>query len=95
MCLWDVILVCFQCGQVQPLYPRVTELVARRIELLRGEQPHLKVLLWDKMRAMVREEVNRLLSERQLMFICNCLANAGVVSGLSYYAANCTQSWYH
>lgn len=30
--------------QLQPRYPRVTELVARRLEMLRGEKPHLKVM---------------------------------------------------
>ena len=65
--------------QVQPRYPEVMEQIARKIESLRVEQPKLKVVQWDAMKAIVREEVNQLLSEKQLGYICKCLTNAGVV----------------
>ena len=55
-------------------------MVARKIESLRVEQPRTKVLFWDNVKKLVREEVNRLLSEKQLSYIFRCLANAGVVS---------------
>ena len=71
--------------QVQPRYPRVTEQVARKVEELRVEQPHQKVLPWDELRRVVMEEVNRLLSEKQLSYVCKCLANAGVV-GLYFFS---------
>ena len=57
------------------------ELVARKIESLRYENPKQKVLSWKEMRTLVREKVNGLVSERQLGFICKCLTDAGVVSG--------------
>lgn len=65
---------------MQPLYPRVIELIARKVEALRVEQPKLKVMTWDKVRELVQDEVNKLLSERQLSYILSCLTNAGVVS---------------
>lgn len=58
----------------------MVELVARKIETLRVDQPSMKVLPWEKVRQMVKEEVNPLLSERQLGYVFKCLANAGVVS---------------
>ena len=64
---------------MQPLYPRVTEQVARKVEVLRMEQPHLKVVPWDRLRKIVQEEVNRLVSDKQLSYIYKCLVNAGVV----------------
>ena len=64
---------------MQPLYPRVTEQVARKVEALRMEQPHLKVVPWDRLKKVVQEEVNRLVSDKQLSYIYKCLANAGVV----------------
>lgn len=66
--------------QVQPKYPQVVELVARKVESLRLENSKQKVLTWDEMRKLVREEINGLVSERQLGFICKVLADAGVVS---------------
>lgn len=57
----------------------MVELVARKIESIRVDQPSLKVLSWDAVRQIVKEEVNPLLSERQLSHIFKCLANAGVV----------------
>lgn len=65
--------------KVQPLYPRVVELIARKTEALRVEQPKLKVMAWENVRTMVQEEVNKLLSERQLSFVLKCLTNAGVL----------------
>lgn len=65
--------------QVQPLYPRVVELVARKTESLRSEQ-NLKVMKWDNVKNLVHDEVNKLLSERQLAFVLKCLTDAGVVS---------------
>lgn len=56
------------------------ELIARKIEALRVEQPKLKVMTWDKVRELVQDEVNKLLSERQLSYILSCLTNTGVVS---------------
>ena len=73
---------------MQPRYPRVTEQVARKVEELRMEQPHQKVLPWDELRRVVKEEVNRLLSEKQLSYVCKCLANAGVV-GIYFYLWCC------
>ena len=58
----------------------MVELVARKIETLRVDQPSVKVLPWEKIRQIVKEEVNPLLSERQLGYVFKCLANAGVVS---------------
>lgn len=58
----------------------MVELVARKIETLRVDQPSVKVLPWEKVRQIVKEEVNPLLSERQLGYVFKCLANAGVVS---------------
>ena len=55
------------------------ELVARKIESMRLENSKQKVLSWKEMQALIREEVNGLISERQLAFICKCLADAGVV----------------
>ena len=55
------------------------ERVARKIESMRLENPKQKVLSWKEMQTLVREEVNGLVSERQLAFICKCLADAGVV----------------
>ena len=46
------------------------------------EQPHQKVIPWDELKRVVNEEVNRLLSEKQLSYVCKCLANAGVVRHL-------------
>ena len=66
--------------QVQPQYPRVVELIARKTECLRVEQPRLKVVSWENMRSLVRDDVNKLLSDRQLAFVLKCLTNAGVVS---------------
>ena len=66
--------------QVQPKYPRVIELIARRTETLRVEQPNLKVMSWDNLKTIILNEVNKLLSDRQLSFILRCLTNAGVVS---------------
>lgn len=65
--------------QVQPLYPRVTARVAQRVEAMREEHPRLKVVSWERLKAIVHEDINRLLSEKQLSYICKCLANAGVV----------------
>lgn len=56
------------------------ELVARKIETLRMDQPSVKVLPWESVRQIMKEEVNPLLSERQLAYVFKCLANAGVVS---------------
>ena len=67
-------------SQIQAKYPRVVELVARKIETLRVDQPSIKVLPWEKIRQIVKDEVNPLLSERQLGYVFKCLANAGVVS---------------
>ncbi len=58
----------------------MVELVARKIESLRLENSDQKVLTWNEMRKLVREEINGLVSERQLGFICKLLADAGVVS---------------
>lgn len=58
----------------------MVELVARKIESIRVDQPDVKVLPWEQVRQTVKEEVNPLLSERQLGFVFKCLANAGVVS---------------
>ena len=63
----------------------MTEQVARKVEELRIEQPHQKVLSWDELRRIVRDEVNRLLSEKQLSYVCKCLANAGVVGLYMYF----------
>ena len=71
---------CPSFAQIQAKYPRVVELVARKIETLRVDQPSVKVLPWEKVRQIVKEEVNPLLSERQLGYVFKCLANAGVVS---------------
>ena len=38
----------------------------------------------EELRRVVQEEVNRLLSEKQLSYVCKCLANAGVV-GIYFY----------
>lgn len=62
------------------MYPRVIELIARKIESLRSDQPDVKVMMWDDVKSLVRDEVNKLLSERQLSFVLKCLTNAGVVS---------------
>lgn len=56
------------------------ELIARKTESLRAEQPNLKVMTWDEIRSLVHDEVNKLLSERQLAFVLRCLTDAGVVS---------------
>lgn len=56
------------------------ELVARKVESLRVEHPLQKVLTWEEMKRLVKEEVNGLVSEKQLAYICKCLADAGVVS---------------
>lgn len=74
MCVNPVLL------QVQPLYPRVIELIARKTEVLRVEQPKLKVMTWESVKNLVQEEVNKLLSERQLCYVLKCLTDAGVVS---------------
>lgn len=66
--------------QVQPLYPRVMELIAEKTEALRREQPKLKVMTWESVKNLVQEEINQLLSERQLSYVLKCLTNAGVVS---------------
>lgn len=55
------------------------EQVARKVEALRVEQPRLKVVRWEAMVSLMCEEVNGLLTERQLSYIFKCLANAGVV----------------
>ena len=60
------------------------ELIARKIESLRMDQPNIKVLPWERVRQIVKEEVNPLLSERQLGYVFKCLANAGVVSRVSF-----------
>ena len=78
---------------MQPRYPRVTEQVARKVEELRVEQPHQKVLPWDELRRVVKEEVNRLLSEKQLSYVCKCLANAGVVC-IHFYLFNIRVQYY-
>ena len=70
-------------SQIQAKYPRVVESVARKIESLRVDQPSVKVLPWERIRQIVKDEVNPLLSERQLSYIFKCLANAGVVSLMS------------
>lgn len=62
------------------MYPRVVELIARKTESVRSDQPDLKVMMWDDIKILVRDEVNKLLSERQLAFVLKCLTNAGVVS---------------
>ncbi len=62
------------------MYPRVIEHIARKTETLRVEQPTLKVMSWDDLRLVIMNEVNKLLSDRQLSFILRCLTNAGVVS---------------
>lgn len=72
--------------QVQPLYPRVIELTALKIEALRVEQPKLKVMTWEIFRSLVKDDVNKLLSERQLGYVLKCLTNAGVVS---YFCSAC------
>lgn len=74
--------------QVQPLYPRVIELTARKIEALRLEQLKLKVMAWESVKSLVKDEVNKLLSERQLCYVLKCLTNAGVVRKL-HYTGNC------
>ena len=63
------------------------ELIARKTETLRVEQPNLKVMSWDNLRMIILNEVNKLLSDRQLSFILRCLTNAGVVSSdkIMYY----------
>ena len=58
----------------------MVELVARKVESLRVEHPAQKVLSWNEMKLLVRDEVNGLVSDRQLQYICKCLADAGVVS---------------
>lgn len=58
----------------------MVEQVARKIENIRVDQPSVKVLPWERVRQIVKEEVNPLLSERQLTYVFKCLANAGVVS---------------
>lgn len=58
----------------------MVELVARKIETIRVDQSSVKVLPWERVRHIVKEEVNPLLSERQLAYVFKCLANAGVVS---------------
>lgn len=65
---------------MQPQYPRVVELIARKIETLRVDHPEQKVLHWNDMKTLVKQEVNGLISEKQLGFICKCLADFGVVS---------------
>lgn len=62
------------------MYPRVIDLVARKTESYRTDHPETKVLMWDEMKTLVYDEVNKLLSEKQLSFILKCLNNAGVVS---------------
>ena len=62
----------------------MVEHVARKIESLRLENSDQKVLTWNEMRKLVREEINGLISERQLGFICKVLADAGVVSSVLY-----------
>lgn len=56
------------------------ELIAQRTEALRVEQPKLKVMTWESVKNLVQEEINKLLSERQLSYVLKCLTNAGVVS---------------
>ena len=65
---------------MQPLYPRVIELIARKMEALRVEQPKLKLMNWESVKLLVHDEVNKLLSERQLSYVLSCLTSAGVVS---------------
>ena len=72
--------VLLELFQVQPLYPRVVEVIARKIEALRVEQPQLKLMAWEDVKRLVKDEVNKLLSERQLCFVLKCLTDAGVVS---------------
>ena len=84
----------FYILQIQPRYPQVMEQVARKVESLRVEQPKRKVIQWDAMLDMVHDEVNRLLSDGQLSYICKCLANIGVVSlyccvGMKYHTSYC------
>lgn len=54
-------------------------MIVDRIEKLKSEQPKLKVIVWEQF-VDIMHEVNRLISDRQLSYICKCLANAGVVS---------------
>jgi hypothetical protein len=54
--------------------------MARKIEALRLEQPKVKVMGWESIKSLVKDEVNELLSERQLSYVLKCLTNAGVVS---------------
>lgn len=63
----------------------MVELIARKIECLRVEQPRLKMLSWEKMKMLVEEKVNYLLSDRQLTYILKCLTNAGVVSSFHFF----------
>ncbi len=65
----------------------MVELIARKIECLRVEQPRLKMMTWENMKELVNEKVNCLLSDKQLTYVLKCLTNAGVVSlPLLFYA---------
>lgn len=65
--------------KVQPQYPRVAMMIVNRIEKLKSEQPKLKVIVWEQFVEIIHSDVNRLITERQLSYLCKCLANAGVV----------------
>ena len=54
-------------------------MIVNRIERLKSEQPKLKVIVWEQFVEIMHNDVNKLISERQLSYICKCLANAGVV----------------
>ena len=68
--------------QLQPQYPRVAMMIVNRLERLKSEQPKLKVIVWEQFVEIMHNDVNRLITERQLSYLCKCLANAGVVSTL-------------
>eukprot|EP00731_Ephydatia_muelleri_P039133 Em1135g1a len=68
--------------ELQPQYPRVAMMIVNRLERLKSEQPKLKVIVWEQFVEIMHNDVNRLITERQLSYLCKCLANAGVI--LSY-----------
>lgn len=57
-------------------------MIVNRLERLKSEQPKLKVIVWEQFVEIMHNDVNRLITERQLSYLCKCLANAGVVSTL-------------
>ena len=54
-------------------------MIVDRIEKLKSEQPKLKVIVWEQFVEIMHNDVNKLISDRQLAYLCKCLANAGVV----------------